>query len=346
VPPLVYYYQNDSNVREMGHEKLVGRDLLVGMVASAGEWQRGIYLPAGDWVNYHTNQWFHSTGQWYNNQPEYVNGVFRLPTYARASAIVPKMPIDDMSMDALGKRTDGTTRTELIVRVYSSTTSSDFTLYEDDGETTAYQLGSVRTTALSQQGSGTTATVTIGASSGTYTGAPSSRATVVELVSEDTQASAVTLNGSPLTQHANQAAFDAAASGWYNAGGNLSVAKSASLSVTSPKTFVFTLGQMPVSQNFICNNGTTAPGQSVYVVGNVPQLGNWSPASAVKLDPTAYPTWTGTISNLPPNTAIEWKCIKREEANYPATAGQWEPGANNTFTTPATGLGGTTTGNF
>ena len=42
----------------------------------------------------------------------------------------------------------------------------------------------------------------------------------------DRQVAAVTLNGSPLTQHANAAAFNAAASGWYNAGGNLSVAKS------------------------------------------------------------------------------------------------------------------------
>jgi alpha-glucosidase len=69
-------------------------------------------------------------------------------------------------------------------------------------------------------------------------------------------------------------------------------------------------------------------------------------ASAVKLSPTAYPAWTGTIGTLPPNTAVEWKCVKRQESGYPDTADLWEPGANTSFTTPATGNGGTTTGSF
>jgi len=62
---------------------------------------------------------------------------------------------------------------------------------------------------------------------------------------------------------------------------------------------------------FACEFATTTFGQSVYVVGNIPQLGNWSPASAVKLNPSAYPTWTGVIENLPRSSAIEWKFIKR-----------------------------------
>lgn len=346
VPPPVYYYQNDTNVREMGSEKMIGRDMLVGMVAGAGERQRNVYLPSGDWVNYATNQWFHSTGQWYNTQPEFVNGTFKLPAYARAGAILPKMFVDDKTMNVLGKRTDASTRNELIARVYSFTTASNFTLYEDDSETTAYQSGAVRTSAISQTRVGSTATVTIAASSGTYTGAPSSRANVVELVVENTQAAAVTLNASALTQYANKAAFDAASSGWYNAGGNLIVAKSASLSVTSAKTFSFTLGQTPVSANFTCTNGTTTAGQSVYVVGSIPQLGSWAPDSAIKLSPTSYPTWTGTISNLTPGTTIDWKCIKRQETNYPATADQWQAGANSSFAAPASGSAGGTSGGF
>lgn len=346
VPPLVYYYQNDPNVREMGHEKLIGRDLLVGVVAGAGERKRNMYLPAGTWFDYRTNQKLTSTGQWFNDIPLWVNGVFRLPAYARAGAILPKMYVDDKSMNSLGKRTDGSTRNELIARVYADTTATSFTMTEDDGSTTSYQSGSKRTTTISQSRSGNVATVTIAPSSGTYTGAPASRANVVELVVDGTQASGVTLNGAALTQHANKAAFDAAASGWYNAGGNLIVAKSASLAVTATKTFQFTVGQAQVWQTFTCANGTTTPGQSVYVVGSAPQLGAWSPASAVKLEPTAYPTWTGTVTGLPPSTYVEWKCIKRQEANYSAIADQWQPGANSFFTTPATGPAGGTSGSF
>ena len=177
-------------------------------------------------------------------------------------------------------------------------------------------------------------------------GAPSSRPTIVKLVTDDTQAASVTLNGSALTEHANKAAFDAAASGWYNAGGNTVIAKAASSAVGTAKTFAFTLGEDPVWATFACEFATTTFGQSVYVVGNIPQLGNWSPASAIKLNPSAYPTWTGVIENLPPSSAIEWKCIKRQEAGNPNTADAWEPGGNNVLNTPPSGSAGITTGAF
>lgn len=346
VPPLVYYHQNDSNVREMGHEKLIGQDILVGVVAGEDERQRDIYLPDGDWINYHTNELYNSTGEWFDDVSLWINGEFRLPAFARAGAILPKMHVDDETMNVLGKRVDSTTRDELIARVYSDSTATSFTLYEDDGLTTDYLDGDVRTTLISQSVSGSAATVTIAASSGTYTGAPSNRDNVVELVVDDTQASAVTYNSSSLTQYTTKAGFDAATSGWYNAGSNLIVAKNDSVAVSTAKTFVFTLGQTPSAMTFSCSNGTTTTGQSVYVVGNIPQLGDWSVASAVKLDATSYPIWTGTISGLEPNASVEWKCIKRQEANYPDTADQWESGSNNTFTAPASGSGGTAYGGF
>ena len=347
VPPLVYYYQNDPNVREMGSEKLIGKDLLVGVVAGAGERKRSMYLPAGTWFDYRTNQRYTgATGQWVNDVPLWVNGKFQLPTYARGGAIIPKMFVDDKTMNVLGKRTDGTSRNEMVARVYSDATTSSFTLAEDDGATTGYQAGNKRTTVITQARNANSATVTIAASTGTYTGAPATRANVVELVADATQASGVTLNGTALTQHANKAAFDAASAGWYNAGGNLVIAKSAPTSVTTSKAFTVTLGQAPVTQTFTCQNGTTTTGQSVYAVGSAPQLGEWNPASAVKLNATNYPTWTGTVSGLPPSTAVEWKCIKRQEANYPSAVDAWQPGANNAFTTPVSGAGSGSTATF
>ncbi|TLX63825.1 glucan 1,4-alpha-maltohexaosidase [Stutzerimonas nosocomialis] len=89
-----------------------------------------------------------------------------------------------------------------------------------------------------------------------------------------------------------------------------------------------------VSVNFRCDNGTTQPGDSVYAVGNLAQLGNWSPAGAVRLtDVSAYPTWRGTIS-LPAGQAVEWKCIVRSEAD-PSQVRRWQPGSNTTFTSAA-----------
>jgi alpha-amylase len=94
-------------------------------------------------------------------------------------------------------------------------------------------------------------------------------------------------------------------------------------------------GGTTVNVNFTCQNGVTSLGQSVYVVGSVSEIGSWSPAGAVRMSPTAYPTWTATIA-LPASRTVEWKCLKRDEVD-PNARIEWESGANNVVTTPATG---------
>lgn len=100
-------------------------------------------------------------------------------------------------------------------------------------------------------------------------------------------------------------------------------------------------GDGNVSVSFTCNNGTTVPGQSVYVVGNIAGLGSWSPAAAVKLNPTGYPTWTGSVQ-LPASTAVQWKCLKRNETN-PGAGIVWQSGNNNSVNT---GIATTTSASF
>ncbi|WP_228644716.1 carbohydrate-binding module family 20 domain-containing protein [Microtetraspora sp. AC03309] len=77
---------------------------------------------------------------------------------------------------------------------------------------------------------------------------------------------------------------------------------------------------------------TTWYGQNVFVVGNVPALGGWDPNQAIALSSADYPIWRVAV-NLPPNTAVEYKYIKKN----PDGAVTWESGSNRTFTTPATG---------
>lgn len=78
---------------------------------------------------------------------------------------------------------------------------------------------------------------------------------------------------------------------------------------------------------FNCYNGHTQVGQSVYVVGSDDALGNWNVAHAIKLNPTAYPLWSGEIL-LPQGETIEWKCVKRNEHNA-AEGIEWQAGGNN-----------------
>lgn len=79
---------------------------------------------------------------------------------------------------------------------------------------------------------------------------------------------------------------------------------------------------------------TTNWGQNVYVVGNVPQLGNWNPAAAVPLTTgdTTYPAWHGSGA-LPANTDVEFKFVIRQDGQ-PVI---WETGANRVQRTPASG---------
>ncbi|HRF45288.1 MAG TPA: alpha-amylase family glycosyl hydrolase [Candidatus Competibacteraceae bacterium] len=86
---------------------------------------------------------------------------------------------------------------------------------------------------------------------------------------------------------------------------------------------------------FTCENGQTVFGLSVYVVGETDEIGNWDTKKAIKLDPTDYPTWTGTIP-LPPNRSISWKCIIRNEQS-PFDVKKWEPDPDNIVNTPSSG---------
>jgi alpha-glucosidase len=145
-------------------------------------------------------------------------------------------------MDLSGKRTDGSTRDELIARVYVSTQASRFTLFEDDGETVDFRKGAVAETDISQQLLAGKAAVVIAATKGSYSGAPERRADVVELVTPDDPATAVVLNGKPLAK-LDCAQFEAAKSGWCEAGKNLFITKSEPLAVSEPKAFEFSLSR-------------------------------------------------------------------------------------------------------
>ncbi|CAL9650161.1 Alpha-amylase [Streptomyces sp. enrichment culture] len=78
-------------------------------------------------------------------------------------------------------------------------------------------------------------------------------------------------------------------------------------------------------------NATTSWGQNIYVTGNRPELGNWNPGNALKLDPAAYPVWKLDVE-LPEGTSFEYKYL-RKDASGNVT---WESGANRTATVTST----------
>lgn len=241
VPPLVFYYQSDPKTRTLPDEKMLGRDLLIATLTAQGRETRDVYLPAGTWIDYYSNTWIESKGQNITAVPVMRDGLFRLPLYVRAGAIIPMMFVDDKTVNILGQRSDGSVRNELIARVYADATGSTFTLYEDDGVTYAYQNGGVRTTELTQQLNGNSVKVTIQPAAGTYDGAPDRRNNVVQLLVQGKQAAGVTLNDKQLKELGSQTDFDAASTGWFNAGNGFMLVKSGEAPLTDRKVFEFTL---------------------------------------------------------------------------------------------------------
>ncbi|KAJ6576862.1 glycoside hydrolase family 15 protein [Mycena sp. CBHHK59/15] len=88
-------------------------------------------------------------------------------------------------------------------------------------------------------------------------------------------------------------------------------------------------GAPSVSVKFI-ETVTVDPGESIYLVGSVPQLMQWNANNAIPLISTNSNTWKVSVS-LPTNTHVEYKYIRK------ANNAPWESDPNMQLTTPADG---------
>lgn len=363
-PPLVYHFQGDIHARKIGNVKMIGRDLLFGVVAGYNQTDRRVYLPKGQWIDFHSLDWYNSNGEETPDLPIFRardehRGLFTIPLFARAGAIIPLMHVDAHTRNISEKRsfvanTDAERQREKVqttqfwVRVFASPAESSFTCIEDDGRTLEYLNGHTRHTRITQQSQGQVARVKIHATQGDHTNALQDRSRVVELVTDSRAGQLVTVSGELLPQLSSQADFDAGQTGWLNAGRNRILARSASKPVGTEQEFVFQLtNQLPprTSLHFVCTNGNTTTGEAIFVLGNLPELGAWDPARAVRLDATQYPIWSRVIDNLPSGTNVEWKFIRRREDS--ASPFEWDSaGPNHRIHTPSAGFGGTARAGF
>ena len=133
-------FPDDPKVADLGDEYMFGPAFLVAPVTEQGATSRMVYLPAGtagtggtDWYNYWTNERVHGGQTIQVDAP-----IDTLPLFVRAGSIVP-----------LGEPIESTSQTQKIakVRVYPGA-DGDFTLYQDDGTTYAYEKGDSRITHL------------------------------------------------------------------------------------------------------------------------------------------------------------------------------------------------------
>jgi alpha-D-xyloside xylohydrolase len=127
-------FPNDPKVADMGDEYMFGPAFLVAPVTEQGATSRSVYLPVGaDWYNYWSNQRIRGGQTIQVSAP-----IDTLPLFVRAGSIVP-----------LGEPVESTSGTQKLahVRVYRGA-DGDFTLYDDDGKTYAYEGGDRKITRL------------------------------------------------------------------------------------------------------------------------------------------------------------------------------------------------------
>ena len=118
------HYSKDEKVKSMGSQYLWGRDLLVAPVFEKGATARDVYLPAGVWYDWWTND--KATGGTTVSRPVDLS---IMPMYVRAGAIIPFDPVRQYTAEVVNVPTT--------LKVYSGA-NGEFTLYEDDGISQEY----------------------------------------------------------------------------------------------------------------------------------------------------------------------------------------------------------------
>jgi alpha-D-xyloside xylohydrolase len=127
-------FPDDPKVAKMGDEYMFGPAFLVAPVTDQGATSREVYLPAGaDWYNFWTNERL-SGGQTIRVDAP----IDTIPLFVRAGSIIP-----------LGTQIESTSQKQELAKilVYPGA-NGDFSLYNDDGKTYAYEKSGGQITRL------------------------------------------------------------------------------------------------------------------------------------------------------------------------------------------------------
>lgn len=170
-------------------EFMFGNNMLAAPFLVAGENQvtrRSLWLPEGSWYDYFSSQNYIG-----NKEITVVKSLSEFPLFVKAGSVIPMASYREYS---------GAPLDTLIILAYSpaESGSSTFRLYEDDGESFAFQQGQYRWTNLTYRFiKGHSHEVIIGKPEGSYQGEDHERAFKIEMINT-VQPRRVMVNGKPL----------------------------------------------------------------------------------------------------------------------------------------------------
>jgi len=165
--PLIMDWRTDSKVSAIGDQFMFGPALLVNPVTVEGATSRPVYLPAASaWYDFWSGEKLDG-----GRRIEAAAPLDRIPLYVRAGSILPLGPEVEYSTQPSDEPTE--------LRVYRGSDGA-FTLYQDEGDTYAYENGAHAIVPLSWNDR--SATLTIGPRQGEYPGMPRSAALRIVLI--------------------------------------------------------------------------------------------------------------------------------------------------------------------
>jgi alpha-glucosidase (family GH31 glycosyl hydrolase) len=176
VRPMYYEFPSHSSAYQMSSggnaQYMFGNDMFVAPITTQSQMacadgclvQSSVWLPPGTWYDEVFGELV--SGDTTTNQ---LYTIYDVPRFVRAGAVIPRVsnPTDT--------GVAGTTYPFVDWRIYPGSSSGSGRMYEDDGSSLDYITGGFAYTTASYSVSGTTVTVTVSASNGSYTGQPTSR---------------------------------------------------------------------------------------------------------------------------------------------------------------------------
>ncbi len=174
--PVYFDYPKEEAAYHNGQEYLYGDNLLVAPIASPGVGpgrvaHQSVWFPTGnDWFNTFTSEKFGG-----GTQALCAADINEIPLFARGGVPIP--------MQAYSARMTTAPLATLRVRTFPGADGSTgrSSLYEDDGSTNAYKTGASALTPLSYTRRGNHVEITVGATTGKFSGQLATRAVQIEL---------------------------------------------------------------------------------------------------------------------------------------------------------------------
>ena len=198
--PLVLDFPDDPHVANLGDQYMFGPEIMVAPILDEGATARTIYLPVGAWIDFWTDD------------------VYSGPRFLKVSAPLETLPlfIRQGAIIAMGPTVQHTGEGHLdplTLEIYRGGDRT-FTLYEDDGESNAYQTGGYVESRFEVSANAELLSCVIAQTRGGFTAHHASR-TIVLNIHQQTSVREVNFAGMPLSPMQDIESMNGATAGWY-----------------------------------------------------------------------------------------------------------------------------------